>query len=325
MENIKQQYSELVSLTQLFLLRDYSLQDKKIADPQTYRYFQQLAIHSPSPALVSKKPVTLNANSRNPYQATTTPPNPVPQPDPLPPPSTPEPRPNPSIPEPTPPPAMPEPTPPTHTPDPVPPPATPDPRPPVITKTSSRKEFEFNLEPLSSAPSVETKEFREIIKQYYPTYPLRDQVPMDSEAIRRRHEWKINQEIPSIVILSFNDQDKQLSFLKNIVEAISLRLAPARLFSALKIEQEQKWESLLKAPTLRLIIASDYGLYMLPGLMKYYKETTKQAKHYLDQTPLLLLSDLSLYLKQPQLKPLLWRAICTEFEVNQSLPETKAR
>ena len=64
---------------------------------------------------------------------------------------------------------------------------------------------------------------------------------------------------------------------------------------------------------LRLIIASDYGLYLQPKLMAYYREVTQQGKHFVNNIPLLLLSDLALYLKEPQLKSLLWRAICKEF------------
>ncbi len=68
-----------------------------------------------------------------------------------------------------------------------------------------------------------------------------------------------------------------------------------------------------QSPDLRLVIASDYDLYLQPELMKVYREAPQQGKHYLNKTPLLLLSDLSLYLKEPQLKSLLWRAICNEF------------
>lgn len=183
----------------------------------------------------------------------------------------------------------------------------------VPPKTTSAEPF-FTLHPLGAPSGADFKEIKQIITQHLPDYPTIDNIPDDQEARKINVSWKQAQTVPDILILAFNDSEKQQLFLHNIASAISLCLAPARVVLANKIEQEQGWKEILTSKHLRLVITSDYGIYTLPELMKYFKEQTKQGKHLLGNVPLLLLSDLSLYLKEPQLKPLLWRAICAELK-----------
>jgi hypothetical protein len=172
------------------------------------------------------------------------------------------------------------------------------------------------LEPLSSLGAQDVSEFWKLHRELFPDLPLSENVPGDSAALKVKNAWLNEQIIPPVVILSFRDCEKELAFLKNVAQAISLRLAKARVISVFKWEKENDWEKLLNSPNLRLIIATDYDLYLKPELMKLYREVPQQGKHYLNRTPLLLLSDLSLYLKEHQLKSLLWRAICNEFAIS---------
>lgn len=298
MKSIKDSYDQLLSLTQLFLLREHSLKEVKIVDPAVLAFFQAKLKGSPVlPAAkviqhpASSSPVQLIQNPANKVQATTIPPSPDPKP--------PQPRPEPIPPEPLPPPTQPE-------------PVIIPPQPPAIQDKPSKNKF--NLDPLTSAAPVQDhREYWKLCNTLFSEWTLCETIPSDAMAQKNKNAWLKNQEISPVMILSFHDNEQQLSFLKNIAQAISLRLAPARVLSATQIEKENCWKEVLDSPHLRLIIASDYGFYLQPHLMQFYRDVPQQSKHFLNQIPLLLLSDLSLYLKEPQLKPLLWRAICNEF------------
>ena len=187
----------------------------------------------------------------------------------------------------------------------------------LVTQDKSSKTKGFSLEPLVGSAPQEGGELWNLCQTLFPNWVLSKTIPSDAMAQRNKNAWLKNQEISPVTILSFHDNEQQLTFLKNIAHAISLRLAPARVLSASKLEKENGWENILHSPHLRLVIASDYGLYLHPKLMHFYREVPQQGKHFLNKVPLLLLSDLSLYLKEPQLKPLLWRAICNEFATLQ--------
>lgn len=286
----KTAYAQLVALTQLFLFRENSYNESFTTTPSVYNFFRPFVP-------VAKKFVTQHLTQPSP-PFHNPPPMPTPKPAPEPGPIKPEPPPQPTQPEPL-------------------PPAIKDRErlkndKEVVSKAPSSGLF--IRETLATSPLVDFQELRSYFTKFFPQLTLLETIATDQEAQKVKNRWQIEQQIPPIIILSFNDQNDSLSFLKNVANAISLRLAPARVFSALKIEQENGWDLLLKSPQLRLIIAGDYGLYTLPHLMKYYKTESRQAKHYVDTIPLLLLSDPSIYLKDPQLKSLLWRAICAELK-----------
>lgn len=310
MKLIKDHYAELISLTQLFLLREHSLKDVKMVDPAIAKFFQikvKASLPSipkkmqpppvPLPSIQNKPPINKTvvsqpSESRSmeaPIKSSLAQPLSMPIPENL----------NLQIPG------------------------------QVISITSIsqtaniqqdkiHKTKEFSLEPLASISMQENNEWWNLSQTLFPEWVLSKTIPNDIVAQKNKNAWLKSQEICPVMILSFYDNEQQQIFLKNIAQAISLRLAPAQVVSAAQIEKENKWENILNSSQLRLVIAGDYGLYLHPKLMHFYKEIPQQGKHFLNQTPLLLLSDLSLYLKEPQLKPLLWRAICNEFAASQS-------
>lgn len=338
MNSIKRCYSDLLSLTQLFLLREYSLKGFTMADPAAMAFFKK-KINNSDPTSIHKNQLSRTQqplqNAHIQVQPKNIPPSPAPK---------------------TPPPLQPQShlTPPLqsqlhhqpHLPQkssqPLQPPqilqsipapsetktleiATssipsdlliPSSQAPAV-QTHSTKSKQFSLEPWTTIPAHHTEEFWKIGKSLFPEWRLCETIPNDAIAQKNKNAWLKNQDILPVLILSFYDNEQQLTFLKNIAHAISLRLAPARVLSAPQLEKENSWTSVLNSPQLRLVIANDYGLYLQPKLMQFYREVSQQNKHFLNQTPLLLLSDLSLYLKEPQLKPLLWRAICNEFAALQ--------
>lgn len=300
MTSIQERYNELLTLTQVYLFREFSLKDTQVANPETFHFFKKKLASAPSLIPIpqhkqNQQPLQPSASQRN----APLPPAPYPRQEPSKPPSDTILQPKAASPVKTAAPLI----------DEVPPTIAEDKSP---VKSAGSKEVALTPLP-SSSTQRDQREFWQLFQTQFPTTPLSEAVPADTIAKKIKDAWLNEQMIPPIIILSFHDGEKHLAFLKNIARAVSLRLAPARVISAPKIEQEKKWEAMLSSTGLRLVIASDYGLYMQPGLMKNYREVPQQAKHYLNNIPLLLLSDLSLYLKEPQLKPLLWRAICNEF------------
>lgn len=289
MPNLLNQFAELISLTNLYLLREFHSPDPIFTDPSTHLFYQP---YQKTPPHETSKPLH---TPPPPYRETSLPRQDI----------------NKTVQVPL----------PTKT----------QIIPPEVSLQQHQQESElenlklkntpssFHLEPLSGLEHTsQWNDFKPLFQQYFPNHPLNEQIPSDARAKKINTTWKMDQVIPPVVILSFNDQNNQLVLIKNIAKATSLNLAPTRVISAHTIEQQNKWKEFLHSPSLKLIIASDYGFYLLPELMKFYKEVPKSAKHFLHQTPLLLLSDLSLYLKEPQLKSLLWRAICSEFQQKTS-------
>lgn len=180
----------------------------------------------------------------------------------------------------------------------------------LISSNVSINKKNIQLEPLIAKPSVLDSSHRDFFEKNFPNYPLSNEILSDHLAHKIKKGWMVKNEILPVIILSFNEQDQSSMFLKNICKAISLYLAPTCVLSGIQLEREQRWEELFKTPHLRLIIACDYELYMQKNLMHYYKHTTTNNSHFLNQIPLLLLSDLNFYLKRPELKSFLWNAIC---------------
>jgi hypothetical protein len=297
MSSLKEQYTELIALTKVFLLRNFSLKESSMTMPKDHLFFKKWILQP------SHSQQTENPSDR---QSLSSPPplSPIKKSE--------------------------------HVQQPIlsnsfSPPTSPKPVTELtqvknhtqenrvidskISPTKEKaKESPFYLDPLDPPPPSDCLEFKKIFTEYFPHYPLIDQIPTDQIAKKMKSMWKTNLNLFPILILSFTEKEKELQFLKNLAQAITLHFAPAQVISGIKIEQEKKWDQWLKKSDRRLVMASDHGFYLMPELMKSYQEGPRQGKYSLNQIPLLLLSDVSLYLSQPQLKPLLWRAICAELQ-----------
>ncbi|MCE2982509.1 MAG: hypothetical protein LW832_02970 [Parachlamydia sp.] len=182
---------------------------------------------------------------------------------------------------------------------------------PLLPKLASKNEPKrIALEPLKETQPIDQAEWRSLFEKHFPQLPLCDQLPDDTLAKKKMSAWKEEEGIPPILLLSFTAKESHLSFLKQIAKAITLHFKPARALCGLTIEGKNEWKTLFNS-SLQLVIATDTDLYLQKNLMNYYQEAIP-GQHLLQNIPLLLLSDLDLYLRQPQLKPLVWRAICKE-------------
>jgi hypothetical protein len=136
----------------------------------------------------------------------------------------------------------------------------------------------FALEPLPKAHPIDLKDIREIITEKYPRLSILDTLP----------EEKIT--VPAVLVIYQQASSSQLTFLKNLVKAISLSLTPATLFDIQMLQRQNLWNHFLQSPNLRLIVTS--------GKISHSTET-----------PILEMSDLSLYLTDPLQKQSLWKMI----------------
>ena len=269
-------YAELTALTRQYILQEHEPTDWVESASETYHYFKRLALE--------KKEVT-------------TPPQPVAKP---------------AIVLPSKPLIIAEQSPPPQKPSPPPqPPVENIPPPPPVTEVKSlpKKKPPFELEPFGTPPIHDLHDLQKIISEKFPQQQIIETPPSDLIARQINGAWQKQSSAIAVFILSFNEPPQQKAFLANLAKAINLLLAPAIVVNAHKLENEKGWETALKSPDLKLIIATDYGVYALPELMKHYKDQPREAKHYLGSTPLCLLSDISIYLKEPKLKPSLWKAI----------------
>jgi hypothetical protein len=310
MNNLKKKYSELLALTQLHLSQENDLKNKLVTDQDTYTFFKNLATSRKNTVLElpeipnSKAPLAKPTNKIVPQEQTK-----PQQKDPEPKAQTPLSR-SPETPQPA--PKIPN--------DPV----KKKLEPLQTTENNTRKSSNFRtfvLEPPAPLPPSDWQTFKNLMKKIDEGQMICNSIPSDHRAQKIKNAWQAEQTIPSVLILSFNESENHLTFLNGIAKAVDLHLGSASVVSGPKWERENKWDKLFESKELRLVIASDYGLYLLPNLMKHYKEVSKTAKHFLNDIPLLLLSDISLYLKEPQLKPLLWRAVCTEFHLASETKE----
>ncbi len=167
-----------------------------------------------------------------------------------------------------------------------------------------QKKEKIKTESLSFAP------LKALFKKVFPKTSILDEIPNDTMAKKIANRWKTKNQVAPISILYTHEPTKQNDLLKQIVKAIDIHFGPANLINAETIEKENQWDAFLSSGELKLVIACDYTLWQLHGLMAHYKEIPAKQTRTLKDVPLFLLPDLSLYLKDPLLKRSLWKALC---------------
>ncbi len=171
-------------------------------------------------------------------------------------------------------------------------------------KAPFRSEVEKTIEP------VNFQALKILFQRFFPQVAVLDLIPNDALAKRMAYRWKTKNQVAPISILFLSEPPKQKELLSEIVRAIDVYFGPARFVNAEAIEKENQWETFLGSPELKWVIVCDYTLWQLSSLMRHYKEMPSQQLRFLGTTPLFLLPDLSLYLKDPLLKRSLWKSLC---------------
>lgn len=157
----------------------------------------------------------------------------------------------------------------------------------------------WKLEPMGNANQIDTNSFKNILEGHIDNLPILETIPDDTKAKELQNKWRMPRAIPPVAIISFDESPRYRTFLGNIAKAISQimlsEVIPLHVFDP-------------NASTLRLVIATEQGLDRQENLKKLYRETHK-GERTLGKVPLILLSELSLYFKEPHLKAALWEEI----------------
>lgn len=165
---------------------------------------------------------------------------------------------------------------------------------------------------IPGAPSPATKEntaeLFTLVAKTVPHLQLIKDPPPDDQGRLIANAWQQQQLTSQILILTFDEVTTHLEFLTNVEKAIRARGYTVGIINGEKWEKENRWNSVIEGKP-RLIIGSYSGITSSPHLFRFYSESTKNAKHFIEKIELLLLSDISFYLKEPSLKLSLWNAI----------------
>jgi hypothetical protein len=190
-------------------------------------------------------------------------------------------------------------------------------KPPIAPKPLARTE-DCKIEtspdgsPNSSnqSPRETFSELQKLLSETIPDFAFLPEIPSDALAKQIAQRWKTKNQSTPISLLFLQEPQQQHKFLTNLATALDVVFGSARLIHAEEIEKENQWEAFLSVPELKLVIICDYALWQMPHLLQFYREVPNQTQRFLLNKPLMLLPDLTLYLKDPQLKRSLWKALC---------------
>jgi hypothetical protein len=166
------------------------------------------------------------------------------------------------------------------------------------------------MEPPPRMPELKFEDIRKILSAAIPELVMMPDIPSDAMAKKMAERWKTKNQSAPISVISFHETGPQHQFLLNLTQAIDVAIGQAKLISAEGIEKDNQWEAFLSVPELKLIIIGDYALWQLPHLLQFYREMPNRSERMLKDTQVMLLPDLTLYLKDPLLKRSLWKALC---------------
>lgn len=174
----------------------------------------------------------------------------------------------------------------------------------ITHKEEKKREDPFiTLTPPTIPALKSTDTIKKLLSQIEPELHLHDTPLSDLRAKQVKEGWK--RDAPTIPILF---QGKPFrSFIINIARSIEITFnTSCRL---VEVKKGQDWTLFLQSSNVQFIIAPDYLIFSTQELLPLYKETPQQRVRYLGTVPLLLLPNLSLYYKDPQLKRSLWHVI----------------
>lgn len=281
-DSLAEEYAQLTALAQLYLMQEYPSSGWIPASPENWQFIRAEALK-----MAAKQPAPPPQPPLQPMRQAPVQPSPAPPPSPKSLPRQPLQQPS----------TLPAPKPQTTSANVLPP-----------SNKEVKETSYLKLEPIPSCEIESLEDLKSIYQTKFPDYPVIDSPPSDSEAKELQQLWKTQGICPEIALLSFGEPQNQQLFMQNIAKALHIRYGSAGVIDARKLEEENQWDKFLDNKKLRLVIACDYAIYGLNQLMTHYRETAGPLRH-LNEVPLLLISDLSLYLKEPKLKPSLWKAL----------------
>jgi len=165
------------------------------------------------------------------------------------------------------------------------------------------------LQPMKPKVS-EMNNIRSLIGRATPHLFLHSEIPSDHKAKQINTAWQERSKMPEIPLLVSKELAPYGELLKSLAHAIDSVYGGCRVVNIAHFEKGNLWEQVLG--TQKLIIIPDVLLSSAKNLLPFYSETPGEVIRKLKGVPLLLLPDLSLYLKDPLLKRSLWNVISAE-------------
>lgn len=288
MKALQEHYTELLKLSRMYLLQEYALNDRLLADKETYNYFCDFARKNPTNVVQSKKiqpsipaasipksslpetvvPAKAKLNSSNPLTAQSL--------------TKAEPAPN-RV------------------------PVVVNEEPILIKEPKEKAGSIFVPELPPSAEAVDLSEIRKILTQKHPSIHFLDAIPSDSEAKKKAKLWE-QEQLSQIIILMFNEGLKHKHFLENLCMAVEVYGWNIKIVNGEDVEKNKKWETVLNSKKLKLVLATNKDIERFVNLKKLYREPIESGKPCtLAGTPVLLIAEPAAYVSEPQLKPMLWK------------------
>lgn len=149
------------------------------------------------------------------------------------------------------------------------------------------------------------KEMRALVQRAAPNFRLRETVLDDAVAKQPAAAATLQ-----AALISYGEKDQSLLFLTHLAQAIDICLIPAELIDGQKMEKEKKWEGLLQTSSLKWVIAPCRMIGKSPELTRHYREIPATSERFLGNVPILFLSPIADYFKNPGLKRDLWKTLC---------------
>lgn len=150
---------------------------------------------------------------------------------------------------------------------------------------------------------------KSILKKIRPNLSINEEILDDKIAKQKAQKYILKNISSDITILAFKENEETYKFLENISIALNTYFLPTKVVSAYSIEKQNNWDIFLSENDIKLIISSDYTIFELPHLRKFYKENPSKQEKYLKTISLFLLPDISIYFKEPSLKFSLFKAL----------------
>lgn len=184
----------------------------------------------------------------------------------------------------------------------------PPPSPPQETKKEEpEKKASFSTLPFSIKERVFAfSEIEAFFEKNFPSFERSSQIPSDELAKKLARSYLYKNQASEITILGFDISEKYHLFLENVAKAIELHFFPCSILWELK---SIDWHSFLQIDTLKLVILCETTLKQNKELLSLIRKDL-QGRYFLKHLPLFLLSDVSLYVKDPSLKKALWKNLC---------------
>ncbi|MCI5053040.1 MAG: hypothetical protein MRY21_07920 [Simkaniaceae bacterium] len=182
---------------------------------------------------------------------------------------------------------------------------SPPPPPPPKPKPIPQPKVKVELEKAPKPEQDDMSAMRKMMAAALPDLFIHPKPLDDRNARKIASAWKDKSFVPDIPLFVTAELRGHARLLHALSHAVDRRFGPSRVIDIGIYERENRWDTVLSAEHLKLILIPDIALWKMPNLLTHFDEKNRQ----LLKVKTLVLPDLSLYEKDPLLKRGLWNMI----------------